>query len=171
MGLTPISNVDENGKVWTREELIAQENADRGKLPDRLSVVCEVYHQDMIDEPSNFRLTWERFLKSKEQPYIRKKGLVATPEWSSLDYGFLNGKPISLILIYNLEGIFTQVVPTVEEKSAAEGKILEIAYVDATRGFLIPPRESYPFYTDVPTDVVVRSRGGNCRYSLVAIPG
>lgn len=175
MGLDPILNRDDDrDRVYTREEILADQQAtlkNRSELPDRMTFTSTIYHQDMADEPTSYQLQWDRHLVSKEQPYIRKKGLIAFPEWSSIDYGFLTGKPIGLIMIYNLEGFFNQVQPTSEERTEASAKVLEIAYRGASKGFLVPSRESYAFYPDNAADVVIRCSRGACRYSLVAIPG
>ncbi len=136
-----------------------------------LTVAGMVYHRESpTEEATSHDLTFSRVLSTQEQPYGPRKCKV-DENWTPLDYGWLADKPISMILIKNLEGKFPQTQPTEQERLDASAKALEVGYEASEDGFSVLVGETQPFSPSNPSALRIRSKSGIAQYSITVIPG
>jgi len=135
---------------------------------DTITVVETVYHSPFQQQPTSIATRFSRDLTTQAQPYERY--LTATEKWDLLDYGWLEDN-IGMLIIHNLEGEFTQTIPTPEEKEDAEKRILEIAFGPHTGQWIIPPRESMRGYPTSVSDLWIRCSYKTAKYRLNLLPG
>lgn len=119
--------VDVNSAVPMERRQIEQQ--------DRLTVVCNVYHQGCCEDPQSINLKFADFLDTKEQPYWRK--LKATTEWQTLDLGWLAKNP-GLIVIENKVRLLPSM--TDEVKSLVPKRILLLRWEGGTQWIIRPGR-------------------------------
>lgn len=102
---------------------------------------------------------------------------VVSEEWTKVELGWISFS--SMYRFENLEGRFTQVQPSLEERTSAERKCLEIGTLTGVDAggvlmvapfLLVPPREVMKFTPVSGARYYLRSRSGPCRYSLTIYP-
>lgn len=103
------------------------------------TVVENVWHQREGQQPHGVPLRFERRLANDESPSFREG--LAGEEWKPLECGWVKGK--AYLALKNLEGQFTQKVPTSEEKSEAAGRVIELSA--GGESILVPPGEDCRF--------------------------
>lgn len=136
-----------------------------------LTFTAMIYHRESPrDEATCNDLRFVKLLQTQEQPYTRKKISVGE-NWTPLDYGYLNGLPISMILIRNEEGKNLQTIPTEQEKLDLSLKALELAVEGASEGFRVEVGAELPFVVRDFSLLRIRSLSGISRYSITVIPG
>lgn len=95
------------------------------KSTARITVLETSYYQSADTEPKSSEKRFTRLLEQdEEQPYGPRK-MTITDEWKPLDTGWI--ETASFYCIENLEGRFTQTIPTQEEREAALLKTIELA--------------------------------------------
>ncbi len=67
--------------------------------PIRITVVENVYHQSPNGNPTTTSSSYNRFLETDEQPYIRH--ITVTSEWQPIDLGWLKDVGIGMLIIQN----------------------------------------------------------------------
>lgn len=136
-----------------------------------LTYTSMIYHRESpMDEATSIPIQFSRNLNTQEQLFGPRKYQVGE-SWEPLDFGWLKDKPISMIIIKNLEGKFDQIVPTLQQRVEASYKALVVAYEDSDLGFDIPIGESLPFVSRDPSKLRIRCLLGIAKYTLIAIPG
>ena len=89
----------------------------------RLTVVGSVSHQIPGRQPTHTPLRYCSALTTAEQPFIRQG--IASKEWRKIETGWIKGAA-SLLLLSNDEGIFSQKVPTEEERERVNKLTIEL---------------------------------------------
>lgn len=134
---------------------------------DRLVVVESVYHLPVGRPPTMVDVRFSRFLFTEEQ--ARVKRCKATPEWAPFDTAWLS--VCSVLVVENLEGKFTQKIPTLEIREEASKKVLEISFVGHHDDcFLVRPGESFRASPKSLPSLRIRSVYGEASYQLTLIP-
>lgn len=139
----------------------------------RLVSVSTVYHQLLPGQPTGQQRQWSRPLASDQQPY-GPRTLTVGEEWMPLDCGWVTD--VGYVVIQNEEGKFTQTIPTEEEREAAAGKVLEVAFPGWNANdpihhrWLVPPGETFSGTPSLASCLRIRSRSGPCRYTLTVYP-
>ena len=149
------------------------------ELKANLTVLSTTYYQPPNEQPISDERRYSKWLLTDEQPYQRK--LKVGPKWTRLDTGWLT--ECSLVSITNLEGKFTQRIPTQEERDAASARIVEIAFLPPSEycpdkellirhgpSILIPSGEERNFTPVRLTSVYVRCEAGEAKCSLIVYP-
>jgi hypothetical protein len=131
---------------------------------DRVAVVETIYHQKKREQPTSIGSAFSRDLKTDELPYETFQNL--TEDWSPLDVGWV--ETCGMLVIKNLEGIFTQTIPTEEEKTIADAKIVDVWFGGPIAEIEVPPTESSRFRATVP--IQVRCRSGGAKILVFAVP-
>ncbi len=105
----------------------------------RVTVVCQAYFHQPMDQPSGVEMRWGRWLNAEdEQPWIRR--MTIGDEWSVVDAGW-NADSLSLLTIEN-EFSRYQVMPTPEERRDDDAKLVELSLRgDGVTDFLLRPGE------------------------------
>jgi len=132
-----------------------------------LTIVEQIYHRSVDDEPISFDNRFSRVLETDETVYTRR--LKLNTQWTAIDLGYIDNP--SLILIVNREGIFPTVKPTQSELDNANRRMINVKYIDSECGFLVPAKESLRL---VPTDasqLVLCSLWGTARCLIHVFPG
>lgn len=116
-----------------------------------------------------------RVLDSVEQPYTRS--YYIGEKWEALKLGWIadEGLDVAQLVILNLEGSFTQAIPTKEARDEAAKKVIEIGTHDIASGFIltfskIPIQESARFMPHSWKQIRVRCLAGQCKITVAAIP-
>ncbi len=141
----------------------------------RLTVVGSVSHQIPGRQPTHIPLRYCCSLNTVEQPFIRQG--TATKEWTKLERGWIK-EGASLLLLTNDEGIFSQKIPTDEEKERVNGLTLELGILplghsslaDIMSIALVRIKRSIqlePTYLD---RLYIGAFSGDTRYTLTLIP-
>ena len=140
-------------------------------MKDRLTVVSMIYHQQGDQEATLEEIRYVRTLKTEdEQPYQRTSLKVGT-EWKPLiPKGCWVEKP-GMILVQNHEGEWFPVTPTPEELAEVMNRTLEIGEtVYPVNTWLIPPKEAFHGYPSSSSDLYIRCKAGEARYSITVFP-
>lgn len=137
------------------------------KLPyARLTVVKFIAYQPLVKTPENLSPeSYTHNLYSDEQ--IWRREFKVGPEWMPLPLGWLEGQPISLIILHNNEGRFTQLIPTPEERADAMARIVEVG-VGETPFTVVRPLQSRDFEPVGPINV--RCRTSSAKLTITAVP-
>ncbi len=108
---------------------------------DRLSFVGQLVLLSNLDVPVAAEISFERLLKTKEEPYCRTRVTVGE-EWTPVDMGWV--KSPGMVVIKNRETKFG-VVPTPEQKEEAAGKVVELSFLpEGPAHIIIYPKETQP---------------------------
>ena len=138
-------------------------------LKPRLTVVEHVYHQEGGGKsPVGSDCVSARFLRTDEQPYVRKTRIGET--WTRLDTGWLAS--VSLIRVVNEATVFAT-YPSLREKTEAEAKVLEIGVEDETgvHSFArVRPGDSFRIDPVDSPSLRVRCRSGFAQVTIHAFP-
>lgn len=137
------------------------------EIPDRLTVVEYVYHQQMGREASMFESRFSRALGDHEQPYERQ--VTVGEDWQSLDCGWV--ERVGMLVLRNEEGRHMQLNPTAEERRAIAGRVVEIRTKDQPAAWLVHPGESLRACPADAAGLEVRCQAGEARVTIHAIPG
>ena len=133
----------------------------------RVTVVEQVYHQILNEQPHLVESRFSRGLQSDEQAYERR--LKVDEGGMPLDCGWLT--EASQLLIINEEGRNLQVIPTDEERKELAKKVLEIFFGDRPDNcWLVPPGESMRACSNTLHALKIRSQSGTIRFTLHVIP-
>jgi hypothetical protein len=136
----------------------------------QLTVVEQVYFQQVGDQPAQFGAQWSRRIATDEQPYQRR--MKVGPEWKPIDRGWITN--CELLLIENNEGRFTQTNPSDEERKAAASKVVEVGLlmpIGAVMAFArIKPGESCRFQPCDLDFIMIRCRQ-EASITITLIPG
>lgn len=138
---------------------------------DRLVVVESVYHLPLGRPPTMVDVRFSRFLSTEEQARVKK--CKATTEWTPFDLAWLS--VCSMLVVENLEGKFTQKIPTPLEREEAHKKVLEIGVTVGGEGvvepcFLVRPGESFRASPKSLSSLRIRSAYGEASFQLTLIP-
>lgn len=142
------------------------------EIPDRLTVVENVYHQTQGEDPFHISTTFERKLQTQEQPYSRTTSVGE--EWEQLDCGWL-GDNVGMLIIANNEGKFAR-IPTEEEREEVAKRVLIIGYryrdldSPACDAWEIPPGESFRGSPTNSKSLYIKSLSGRTKYTINLIP-
>ena len=142
------------------------ENPNLRVIPGRIVFQGQVAHQLPNEQPTAISLQYVKQLESDEQPYQRR--CKVGEEWEVLDLGWIEGK-VSLIAIANLEGSFTQVNPTEEEKAESSHKILQIGCGNQAL-FDIPPKETFVGSPSSVKELRIRCLSGYGKFNITIYP-
>jgi hypothetical protein len=154
------------------EDILIDAKPNVTKPSEKITFVETIYHQSGLDNPFAVDHRCIRVLSGRgEQPYYRKTKVGQ--DWAKLDFGWLAEKVdnVGLVLVRNLEGVFSSVMPTEEMRATAKGKILELGVgnTDArSTHLLILPNEQFRFTPDVGCNYFIRSRSGISEFILHA---
>lgn len=152
----------------------------QGNSGARLSVQESVSLSYPRQEAFAVSSRFSKFIHSPEQPFKRVLATV-NEEWERLNFVWLDGKPLGMLVIYNDEGKFLQVVPSPEEIAEAAKKILQVGFskngevgpepwIDVNPSGDGVTSESCRLVPTSPSSVYVRSLSGPIRYSFTAFP-
>ena len=134
-------------------------DAPKRKFGGKVTMSGFVYHQEPEEQPSSFPVVWSRGLVNSEQPYKgRNRDCVATPSPKVLNYGYVEADRIALLVIGNLSA----------------DKTLRISKSGDSSGSLtlvIRQGEAYPICCENYSNLTIQCLDGDCKYSLIAIPG
>jgi len=137
----------------------------------RLTVKVEAYHQ-LLNGPNPWGplpIRWQPpvYLAGPDgQPWTRE--MIVGPNPRQLDYGWV--ERASLLLIQNMEGSFTQTIPTSAEKAVAEAKVVEVLLGVSAPPLLIPPGGPFLAVPDDLSTIWLRSRSGQARCMVYVYP-
>lgn len=106
---------------------------------------------------------YEVNLRTTEQAWGPRFQTVGE-EWTMLDLGYLEGKPVCELTVENLEGTSYRVIPSQEERDEVAKRAVEL-----TCSVLIRPGRSCRF--EPVGKVMVRCRHGRARLKVAAVPG
>lgn len=139
----------------------------------RYGVSGYVYYQSADQEPRAVDLRFGGFTQSEEAPFTRPN-LKLCDEWQEVDFGWLKDHPISVVVVENPEGRFTQVQPTDEQRKEAQARIIELGASDPgglpIQAFaVVLPGESAVF-RPCPGKLWIRTRNTPSRANLTAFP-
>ncbi len=136
-------------------------------LKSQITVVEQVYHRLVGNQPCLVESRFSRELVSNEQPYERH--LSVGEQGKPLDCGWV--KEASQLLILNEAGRNLQVNSTKEGREETSRKVLEVYYLGAV-GFswLVYPRESIRVCPNTLEGLAVRSKSGTIPFILHVIP-
>lgn len=148
------------------------------EIPDRITVVENIYFQRRGEDPSQCGKNFELTLETKEQPYDRD--LTINEEWKLLDLGWLK-ENTKLLWIFNKEGKFLATIPTKEEKEIVSKKVIEVFFYNRLQGDIRSfeniraVNEIYPLTASrcclsPSVDVYARSQSGPIKLTVVAFP-
>lgn len=144
---------------------------DPSKIPNRLTVVQQTYHQLPGEQPRYYDSRFSRELETLEQPYERQTTIG--PEWKPLDVGWLNETGVGMLIIENNEGQFYVRIPTLEEKEVTRAKGIEIG-IDVVGNIdsfaLVPSGESCRFYPANANHLRIRCQSGTAKITIQAFP-
>ena len=107
-------------------------------MVQRITIVDSVYYEAQGAEPLQIKSGYSRMVVSDEQPYMRT--LKVSQEYQILDSGWI--KECGLLVIKNEEGSNPQKIPTVAEKEAIKGRIVELCDDHSKLCWLVHPGES-----------------------------
>lgn len=144
--------------------------------PARIVVKDMVYHQVGAEQPTLLDLPgFTRRLKTDEQVYKRA---MTVGEWTPLDAGWFKDRQCGMLVLENLEGHFTQVQPTVEERAEAEAKVVLLTFSNPLGNasieqtdIVIPPRETVRFQPNDLGSIWLRCAAGRAKVQLNIFPG
>lgn len=100
-------------------------------IPDRMTVVLNIYHQHPGDDASHVANVESRALNTVCEVYSRR--ITITPEWMPLDLGWI-GKEAGTIVIQNIEGKDITEQPSPEQIKETESRVILLSY-DKVRSF------------------------------------
>lgn len=139
---------------------------------NRLAVVENVYFHPVDDDAIQIESVYNRFIKSDELPYSRTTNVDG--EWKQLEPGWV--QEASLLIVRNLEGRFTQTIPTPEERKEAEAKVLVLAVsLQTSKEPTMPiavllPGESLRYTPWDCTKLWIRCQAGTAKYNFQFFP-
>lgn len=109
-------------------------------MRSRLTVVEQVYFQNINSQPINADSRFSRNLETEASP--TKQRLSVEEEWRAVIYPGFN---VGMVVIVNEEGSLGRVNPTEEELAATKAKIVEVScgITSSPYSWLIPPGESH----------------------------
>ena len=135
----------------------------------RLTVVLNVHHEQAQDQPRSLSVPFAELLQTEHESYSRR--CKATPEWVSVDLGWVPPEDVGYLVIEHLEGRKFSIHPTAEEKARVMGRVLEIAYQTSLNdSWPIPPRLPFFIATERAQDLRIRCRSGEAHYRIHIIP-
>lgn len=76
------------------------------QLRSRVTVVGRVYWHNHLSQPVGVEDAYHYYLDSQDEPYSYQAKLGQN--WTKLEYGWLEGKAISMVRVQNDEGRFSQ---------------------------------------------------------------
>lgn len=147
----------------------------------RFGIAGHIYHQVSGEPAVSVDFRFGRWLELGEHPYQRPLS-KCDETWKPLDLGWLADGPVSLIIIENVEGRFTQVIPKPEQVAEAEAKVIEIGVTWTCWGVaptisgvepfqeVRPSNKAVVFPVD-PKKLRIRCRSGVAKYNLHVFPG
>lgn len=101
------------------------------ELGARLTVVQSIYYQSPGLDANQRETKYSVEIDQDEQPYYRQLILKSSnSEPTSIETGWV--EDVGTLLIENLEGKFTQVQPTEDEREDVKGRIIELQMGDCT---------------------------------------
>ena len=129
---------------------------------NRLTVRCQVFHQNSGQEASRFPLGFCRILSEKSEQVYTRLSQIATEDWKTLDPGWI--EQCSAILIHNVEGRDRRLrkLPVPEEER------IELV---SEEPLLVLPGEFQLLTPAQFKAVQVRSPGGSAEFNVTFIPG
>jgi len=155
------------------------------KVSARLTVVESVYYQPPhgigeVTPPMETRFS--RPIESDESPY-RRVSVTIGSEWTKLDCGWLEDLPCGHLVIQNMEGKFTQRIPTAEQILESQSRVIELKFLPESDfvperellsttpvHIVIPAKESCRFQPQSLKNLYLRCRNGEAKYTLTLIP-
>lgn len=154
----------------------------RPKVPGAQLIVNEVViHQptagQAVEVASHNLGSFVRLLDTTEQPVSRD--CEAGPDWQPLALWWLDGKPLSQLIVCNREGQFRGGNPTPEQRALVLSRVVEVGVelpVDDFKPVMafaeVPPHESCRFRpATILTRFMLRCRNGPAKVTVVAVPG
>ena len=139
-------------------------------LKNRCVVVDTTYHQNGRNQPTAVESTFSLDLATDEHPY--QVPMTVAEEWQAVDLGWLDR--CSMLVLKNLEGVFTQIIPTEEERRDALAKVVDVSFdpprfgVDKTIHAYVPATASTRMWPSGP--VHLRCQSGEARIVVFAMP-
>ena len=153
-----MSSVEERG----------QDSIPKGVPPDRLTIVEQIYHRPMDEEPTLFERRYSRELETRDEVYQPKKPKVGQ-EWQPVDTGWL-GSRVGMLIVANEEGKSLKTIPSPEELAEIRARVVEVSYAGCPDTFLVPPGESFHGYPSDPSRLRLRCRSGVAKCVVLLIP-
>lgn len=145
------------------------------RIRPRMTVICKVHHQLPNEQPVSFESKFESWLESDDDPQMRR--YKATEEWCQLPLESFIDKP-AMVSIENREGMRTAIKPTADEQAEIGKKVIEIGFCHPGASspthdnrLLIPPGQSIRIILESRDGVLIRSRSGEAKYFMFAVPG
>lgn len=137
----------------------------------RVTVVEKVYHesqQDPCREVADH--SYSVHLRTDEQPWGPRRQVVGG-EWIELDLGYLAGKPVSELVVENLEGTFLHVRPSEAELAETAKRTVELVSnnCDMDPFAVVRPGRSARF--EPVGRVYARCMCGEAKVKVAATPG
>lgn len=150
---------------------------------NRITVVENVYHQVLSRQEQPTQYGPKPFtvdLETDEQVCQRRSTI--TEEWSEIDLGWV--KQAKMLVIWNDEGRFPNVIPSPVDVALASKRVLEIALVPlypskidqdspriALEAFgLVYPQSSIRLFPSDSKRLQVRCQSGTCNLLIAAFP-
>ena len=136
------------------------------ELQDKVTLVKSIYYIRVGMQPQAVEGSSTRRLHGKGGSLLTFSD-VATMEWQLLSP--VRTTTVGLLIIANMEGFFTQTIPTPEERQEAEAKVLQIG-VGGRPLLLVSPREVQDIMPVDISELQIRSVHGEAKYTLTVLP-
>jgi hypothetical protein len=165
-GRKPLFGLSSRLRAGTyREHAVAQVPKARLTVSEHISYQpLNIAGQDVSPPP------FCQLLTTEEQ--VWRRIVVVTSEWTPVPLGWLDGQPVSMIILKNEEGQFFQVQPTQEERDAAAARIIEVGveYDGKIHPFtIVRPHMNARFEPVGP--IHIRCQTDHAKVNIIGVPG
>jgi hypothetical protein len=134
---------------------------------NRMTIVSMIHHERTGDQPTSTQLYFADLLDTDNETYARR--VTVTPEWSLLDFGWLDDSDVGVVCVENLVGKQYLVNPTDEESRADAAKVLELFIMGETP-MLIRPRRHLYLESKTPWLLGLRCQQGEAKARITIFP-
>ena len=142
-------------------------NGPEQKVPSRLVVVENIYHQESGRQPTSVESNYTRFLKTDEEVYRRR--MKVGENWMSIESGWIE-KP-GMIILKNEEVYRGAVNPTPDEIKEVQKKIVEVSSstLPDCSWFILPGENMRGIPKDL-SNIRLRCQHSTAMVSIILIP-
>jgi len=175
MSGTIFEGSEERGSITGRDNEIIYKGKPVQPLnstqPERnlLTVVHTVHHQLEGEQPRTVQDSYTTELTTPQETYSRSQ--LATTDWVSLDFGWLEPHEVGMIVIQNLEGRRHQVNPSNAELEHINSRIIELTHLGQEETpWPIFPKRSFVAHTEYADKLIIRCRYQQAKFRLTLIP-
>jgi hypothetical protein len=138
--------------------------AANAKHYDRLTMVLQMHHEHYGDNPHSVEARAWRLLGSTEVESWSKR-VTVKDEWMPLPLGWVEESEVGYIVLENLEGKATLVIPSQEEKDELAKRIVQIGHPDNVVNIEVHPGFPQQLLPTSASKLMVRclSQSASCR--------